>query len=159
LDERVLSIVDGKIFSCGKPVVMIHFSQMSSLLAKGLDSNLWESTLDENDVCRQSLKIISALTSEYKDKLMAYRSFHFTFSPIKFKSNASLNVYYRMHIRKSILLGKKLDSGALDKLRRRLARIKFFDNSQTFDAINRYFLPETKKLLNYLLFKTLRRTF
>lgn len=159
LDERVLSIVDGQIFSCGKPVVMIHFSQMSSLLANGLDSNLWESTLDENDASRQSLKIISALTAEYKMKLMAYRSFDFTFSPIDFKSNASLNVYYRRHIRKNIILGKKLDSRVIDELRRRLARIKFFDNSQTFDAFNRYFLPETRKLINYFLFKILRRTF
>jgi hypothetical protein len=159
LDERILTIVDEKVYSCGIPVVMIHFSQMSSLLAKGMDSNLWESTLQENTVDNHSLEIISNLTRDYKAKLLDYRSFDFKFSPVAFKSNANLNVYYRKRIRKSLISGQELDSGLSDKLRRRLATIKFFDTSQTLSAFSKYFLPETKKLLNYFLSKAFRRPF
>lgn len=159
LDERILSVFDERIYSCGIPVVMIHFSQMSSLLAKGADSNLWEATLQENDADNQSLEIISKLTSDYKAKLLLYRSFDFKFSPVEFKSNVDLNVYYRKRIRKSFISGHKVDSGLRDKLRRKFATIKFFDSSQTLDAFSKYFLPETKKLLNYFLSKAFRRTF
>ena len=159
LDERILSIVDEKIYSCGIPVAMIHFSQMSSLLAKGTDSNLWEATLQENATDTQSLEIISELTNDYKALLLNYRSFNFTFAPLEYKSNANLNVYYRKRVRKSFISGQKTDSGLRDKLRRKLATIKFFDSSQTLDAFSKYFLPETKKLLNYFSSKALRRTF
>jgi hypothetical protein len=159
LDERILTMVDEMIYSCGIPVVMIHFSQMSSVLAEGLDSNLWESTLQDNDVDNQSLNIISKLTSDYKAKLLGYRSFDFTFTPVEFKSNSNLNVYYRRRIRKRLISGHKLDSGLSDRLRRMLARVKFFDTSHTLDAFSKYFLPETKKLLYYFLSKAFRRTF
>lgn len=159
LDERILSIVDEKIYSCGIPVAMIHFSQMSSLLAKGADSDLWEATLQKNEADNQSLEIISKLTGDYKAKLLVYRSFDFKFSPLEFKSNANLSVYYRKHIRKNFASGHEVDSGIRNKLYRNLAAIKFFDSSQTLDAFIKYFLPETKKLLNYFLSKALRRTF
>lgn len=159
LDERILTRVDDIIYSRDIPVVMIHFSQMSSQLAKGMDSNLWEATLQENLVDNNSLEIIYNLTNDYKAKLLDYSSFGFTFSPIEFISNADLNVYYRKRIRKNFISGHKLDTGLREKMRRKIATIKFFDTSQTLDAISEYFLPEMKKLLSYLLSKALRRTF
>ena len=102
---------------------------------------------------------INKKLSTEKGKLLVYRSFDFKFSPVDFKSNVNLNVYYRKRIRKSIISGLKVDSGFRDNLRRMLATVKFFDSSQTLDAFSKYFLPETKKLLNYFLSKAFRRTF
>ena len=157
LDERKLSKVENRIYSQDIPVVMIHFSQMSSLLAKGLDSNLWESTFQDNSESRQSLEIITEITNDYREKLTSCASINYKFAPINFESNANLSVYYRKRIREKSMLGQEMNSAPFMALQKRIAKVRFFDQSQIFNAITIYLIPESKKFLSYLASRIFRR--
>jgi hypothetical protein len=54
-----------------EPLVFIHFSQMSSRLAKGLGTPLWEMALSEDS--SESLDIIKEITDHYVNRLRFFK--------------------------------------------------------------------------------------
>ena len=68
ISERSIYKNDSDFYTQGHELVFIHFSQMSSSLAKGVDPGLWyKGALDSEE----SLQIIKSLTEEYSSKLLA----------------------------------------------------------------------------------------
>ncbi len=72
LDERSLSTVDGVIYANGVQLRLIHFSQMSSALVKGLSTDLWRATVLDKEAT--SVKIIENLTASYSQTLISLRN-------------------------------------------------------------------------------------
>jgi hypothetical protein len=71
IDERVLASNGGSYLVNNEPLVFIHFSQMSSRLAKGLGTPLWEMALSEDS--SESLEIISEITDHYVNRLKFFQ--------------------------------------------------------------------------------------
>lgn len=72
IDERQLRSAEGHLFAGNEPLVFIHFSQMSNLLAKGIIPNYWEANLSsEKD--KQSLDLIDGITRNYSKDLNQMR--------------------------------------------------------------------------------------
>ena len=71
IDERGLEKNQNSFLVNGEPLVFIHFSQMSSRLAKGLGTPLWIEAFSGNQP--KSLEVISDLTDYYVGQLAKSR--------------------------------------------------------------------------------------
>jgi lipopolysaccharide biosynthesis glycosyltransferase len=75
LDERELNISPGgELFVNANKLVFIHYSQMSSTLAKGMTSNLWDYYQEGLDSNKESLKLARNLTGDYAKLLLQNKS-------------------------------------------------------------------------------------
>lgn len=72
LDERQLTLIDGRYFAGSDSLSFIHFAQMSGVLAKGGKSNHWEDSLDSNPESLNSLQLISEITNNYSKQLVNF---------------------------------------------------------------------------------------
>jgi hypothetical protein len=72
LDERNLHFLDGHIYARTDKLVFVHFSQMSSSLAKGNTTNAWQVNNSHDLYFNESLKIISQITNQYGKNLNFY---------------------------------------------------------------------------------------
>jgi hypothetical protein len=71
LDERPLSYSESIGYMCGsEKLVFIHYSQMSSTLARGEKSNLWEYYQDGQDSNETSIGLAKKLTDAYAGRLL-----------------------------------------------------------------------------------------
>lgn len=74
LSERPLSKSNsGKIMAGDSELVFIHYSQMSSLLAQGKESDAWEKFSENHLNDKDSLDLVRQLTKEYSDQLQQNR--------------------------------------------------------------------------------------
>jgi hypothetical protein len=71
LDERPLQFTDSQVLLAGSQnLVFIHYSQMSSTLARGENSNLWDYYQEGQVVKEDSLNIAKKLTLDYSKVLL-----------------------------------------------------------------------------------------
>ena len=73
ISERQLSLKDNKLFAANDELVFIHFSQMSSGLAAGNKTEHWDDVLQGKPEFADSRKLISNITDDYSEKLVAFR--------------------------------------------------------------------------------------
>ncbi len=72
IDERDLEKRQNSYFVSGEPLVFIHFSQMSSRLAKGLGTPLWAEAFSGKQT--KSFDLISDITESYVVQLSKFKS-------------------------------------------------------------------------------------
>jgi len=74
IDERPISIILDDIYAGPDKLKFLHFSQMSSLLARGVKVNHWENGLNQTPVDDRSAtrSFIEGETARYSKKLMSY---------------------------------------------------------------------------------------
>jgi len=72
INERHLREIDGTLHANDSPMVFIHFSQMSGLLAAGRKTDLWEKGLSSSIEDSNSLTLISKLTNDYSKMLVSF---------------------------------------------------------------------------------------
>jgi hypothetical protein len=152
LDERNLHLIDGRLYVGNIPLRMIHFSQMSSLLAKGIGTNLWESTIDGTRKEIELVALINSVTSIYGSKLQAFSSFDNHVAIVKKPLQPNYSSFYRNSVRKR----EKRNQQPLMRSNRIalwfLTKIKFLDRSETFVALVRYLPRDLAKVRVYLSF-------
>jgi hypothetical protein len=73
LDERNLDKKYSNFFVNDVPLVFIHFSQMSSLLSKGKETDHWHSINPKSFATKQSRMLIDDITKTYRNLLIAER--------------------------------------------------------------------------------------
>jgi hypothetical protein len=92
IDERPLTMVNGKLLAGSKELVFIHFSQMSGALVKGQKTHHWKEALAHLETSQLTLETIEQITDGYtstltnfglissaekrKSKLRNHRSYH-----------------------------------------------------------------------------------
>ena len=92
IDERLLTMRDGKLHAGSNELVFIHFSQMSGALAKGQKTNHWGNALVQLENSKFTLDTIEQITESYtstlshfglmssagekKSKPLSHRSYH-----------------------------------------------------------------------------------
>jgi hypothetical protein len=72
IDERPLGNVNGVLYINEIRLVFIHFSQMSSILANGGSTDLWQRGIGTSDEGAASLKLISSITEGYSETLVRF---------------------------------------------------------------------------------------
>ena len=135
IDERNLTEIGGKFFANGSPLIFIHFSQMSGVLASGEGTPLWDLSLRANHP--EALKIINTLTYNYTQELAVKKEILATKKIIKSKHKSKSHGRYGQSIlinssRHGIFWVSKflvplLDSSAFKYLERSNAYTGFFD--------------------------------
>lgn len=152
LDERDLRLSDGKLKVGDIPLKMIHFSQMSSSLAAGGTTKLWEISLDESRESKEVLTLINKITAEYKNRLCAFSSYENFITLVKKPSQPRYAAFYRDSIRKREKEGRKPASSLFRITLSAIAKLKILDRSETFSAIIRYLPADISKILIYFSF-------
>jgi len=71
INERLISLRKDKLFAGEDELVFIHFSQMSGGLAAGVKTKHWFEALKEKPEYSDSLEIISKITDDYSERLVA----------------------------------------------------------------------------------------
>ena len=71
INERLISLKKNKLFAGEDELVFIHFSQMSGGLAAGVKTKHWVAALQGKPEYRDSLEIISKITDDYSERLVA----------------------------------------------------------------------------------------
>ena len=147
LDERELNMKNG-IAYCGDEVLrMVHFSQMSSLLARGEDTNLWGKSFPFESQNSESLQIIKEITTDYASSLKSKSLENVIPGNWIGSKNASLSVYFRNSLRKQKMSKNSSPSLFSKYVRKNLGKITFFDKSETFSAIVNNFPMEFRKII------------
>jgi hypothetical protein len=130
LDERPLKYSSGVLFAGKFQLRLIHFSQMSSTLARTGKSDHWGATDNSLPGFQNSLEIINEITMEYGAKLMA------------FAKNPTLVSTINFHDRKQPpgILYKKIKISTLNQMKVRflglplglIRRFTILDKSNTY---------------------------
>ena len=71
INERLISLKKNKLFAGEDELVFIHFSQMSGGLAAGVKTKHWVAALQGKPEYNDSLEIISKITDDYSERLVA----------------------------------------------------------------------------------------
>ena len=152
LDERYLRLIDGRLYVGDIPLRMIHFSQISSMLAKGIGTDLWESTIDGTSEEIELITLINSVTSIYSSKLQAFSSFDKHVSIVKKPLKPNYSSFYRNSIRKREQRNQKPLMHSNRVALWFLTKIKFLERSETCVALVRYLPRDLSKVRVYLSF-------
>ncbi len=144
INERPLNRVGKEIYAGNSPLVFIHFSQMSGILAVGKKTKYWENALDDSPESVNSLTIISKFTDEYSARLVALKKIISTdINTRASKSNVHLIGFHRRQkmISASIKASRsgvenRSAKGTSPFLRRRSSRsVRFLERSSIFNGL------------------------
>lgn len=153
LDERALNSRDGILRVGDIPLRMIHFSQMSSILAAGEQSDLWECTIDLLDENQEVLKLIRLITSEYQKRLMAFSGSNDLVVIIKKPPSKQLPSFCRDILRKRVMGKQKPLDSHWKVLLWFLSKLNLLERSDTFVSITRYLPSDVAKVLSIICFR------
>ncbi len=148
LDERSLNFVEGVIYANGVPLRLIHFSQMSATLAKGLSTDLWRTTVMNKEAT--SVKIIESLTDSYSQTLISLKntlnleSQHYERRQTSALFKILKLANHRVPHKKSLLWGVRMRLINLTK------HINLFDQSATYSSLIRNIPKDYSKIRNRL---------
>jgi hypothetical protein len=110
INERPLSIRNGKIFAGEMQLVFIHFSQMSGALAKGQHIGHWEKLLTKNEDFISTSNLISQITNDYSKTLVDFQS-RINRVGGGTRQNNKINYHFKRNlINRAILNPKEIDA-------------------------------------------------
>jgi hypothetical protein len=135
LDERPLKFQENILYTKDVRLRLIHFSQMSSILAAGGKSSLWETMIKDKE--DSTLRIIEGITKDYSENLIQIQH---TLGSKKMKMTSGRNgTLYKVlklankgRVYKSNLLARFI--GSLVDLTK---PINAFDRSATYSSLVR----------------------
>lgn len=155
IDERPLSISNGKFLVAGEPLKFIHFSQMSGELAAGRGTTHWQDSLDFSEQSLNSLALISDITHNYSEKLILFRKIISEGRELPKPQTRSrvLSFHYRQRmIRESVYSARNNKKNSSFSHRVRLSPLSasklalLLERSSTINGARKGFLEDKAKL-------------
>lgn len=157
LDEREITVRDGKYFSNHVPLKFVHFSQMSAYILEGKFPKLWGAMLSRSEAEQNSLEMLDNLSRNYRVNLHSKSMSDFMkLALARSNKQTRKSLAYRM-CKNS--LAKRSKSRALNALKYPkfwwlLKNFWILDNVSTYSALINTIPRDLKRLKSKLIFKS-----